>query len=194
MLVLRIIFAGIAIVFSSLSGAVGAAVVTWDISFKTSNLRDVMSGLPVDTPYAPVVGSLSVTFDNEVTVADETSGITLHAINLPMGSPLAFTYDAQFHYILIGGSEYGVNGMGLGADDFYLALSGLSGTDPIGEYFLFVPWTDTDHFPLYTQDQDLDVTITETAVPEPASWAMMIGGFSLLGGAMRRRTNTANFA
>ena len=26
-----------------------------------------------------------------------------------------------------------------------------------------------------------------SAVPEPASWAMMIGGFSLVGGAMRRR-------
>jgi len=26
------------------------------------------------------------------------------------------------------------------------------------------------------------------AVPEPASWAMMIGGFALVGGAMRRRT------
>jgi hypothetical protein len=24
-------------------------------------------------------------------------------------------------------------------------------------------------------------------VPEPASWAMMIGGFGLIGGAMRRR-------
>ncbi|MEG3123285.1 esterase-like activity of phytase family protein [Sphingomonas sp. GB1N7] len=29
-----------------------------------------------------------------------------------------------------------------------------------------------------------------TAVPEPASWAMMIGGFGLVGGAMRRRQRT----
>ena len=28
------------------------------------------------------------------------------------------------------------------------------------------------------------------AVPEPASWAMMIGGFALLGGALRRRRRT----
>jgi hypothetical protein len=26
-------------------------------------------------------------------------------------------------------------------------------------------------------------------VPEPASWAMMIGGFALLGGALRGRRN-----
>lgn len=29
--------------------------------------------------------------------------------------------------------------------------------------------------------------ISVTAVPEPATWAMMIGGFGLVGGAMRRR-------
>jgi len=28
------------------------------------------------------------------------------------------------------------------------------------------------------------------AVPEPASWAMMVGGFGLVGGAMRRRSRT----
>nr|WP_084192404.1 PEPxxWA-CTERM sorting domain-containing protein [Parasphingorhabdus marina] len=29
--------------------------------------------------------------------------------------------------------------------------------------------------------------IVSPAVPEPATWAMMIGGFGLVGGAMRRR-------
>ncbi|MFW2830132.1 PEPxxWA-CTERM sorting domain-containing protein [Sphingomonas sp. ID0503] len=32
------------------------------------------------------------------------------------------------------------------------------------------------------------------AVPEPASWAMMIAGFGLIGGAMRRRSVQARFA
>ena len=31
--------------------------------------------------------------------------------------------------------------------------------------------------------------IPSAAVPEPASWALMVGGFGLLGGAMRRRSN-----
>ena len=34
-------------------------------------------------------------------------------------------------------------------------------------------------------------TIGLTAVPEPASWAMMIAGFGLVGAAMRRRRETA---
>ncbi len=33
------------------------------------------------------------------------------------------------------------------------------------------------------------------AVPEPASWAMMVGGFGLIGGALRyRRKTTVTFA
>lgn len=32
------------------------------------------------------------------------------------------------------------------------------------------------------------------AVPEPASWALMIGGFGLVGGALRRRTVARRFA
>jgi len=32
------------------------------------------------------------------------------------------------------------------------------------------------------------------AVPEPASWAMMLGGFGLVGGAMRSRRRTVSFA
>jgi hypothetical protein len=35
-----------------------------------------------------------------------------------------------------------------------------------------------------------------SAVPEPSTWAMMIGGFGIVGGAMRRRrsTTTVTFA
>jgi hypothetical protein len=32
------------------------------------------------------------------------------------------------------------------------------------------------------------------AVPEPASWALMLGGFGLVGGAMRRRRTSVRFA
>lgn len=32
------------------------------------------------------------------------------------------------------------------------------------------------------------ISFTLTAVPEPSGWAMMVGGFGLIGGAMRRKT------
>jgi len=36
--------------------------------------------------------------------------------------------------------------------------------------------------------------VTPPSVPEPAAWAMMVGGFGLIGGAMRRRKTTISFA
>lgn len=42
--------------------------------------------------------------------------------------------------------------------------------------------------PSYVQFDKLSVTVgTSGAVPEPASWALMLGGFGLVGGAMRSR-------
>ena len=38
------------------------------------------------------------------------------------------------------------------------------------------------------------VSITLDAVPEPATWAMMIGGFGLVGAAMRRRVSKVVYA
>jgi hypothetical protein len=40
---------------------------------------------------------------------------------------------------------------------------------------------------LYARDSQSQII---TAVPEPATWAMMIGGFAMVGGAMRRKTGT----
>ncbi len=42
--------------------------------------------------------------------------------------------------------------------------------------------------------QDLTFSATITPVPEPAVWAMMIGGFGLVGNAVRRRRINVRFA
>ncbi|QJU56575.1 PEP-CTERM sorting domain-containing protein [Sphingomonas sp. AP4-R1] len=48
----------------------------------------------------------------------------------------------------------------------------------------------------YTQSSGLSFTTITAAsdVPEPASWAMMLAGFGLVGGTMRRRKLTVSFA
>ena len=50
-------------------------------------------------------------------------------------------------------------------------------------------------FGIPAKDFVIDRVYFGAAVPEPASWAMMLGGFGLVGGAMRaRRKATASFA
>jgi hypothetical protein len=39
-----------------------------------------------------------------------------------------------------------------------------------------------------------NVTLAQSAVPEPATWAMMLGGFGLMGGAMRYRRRQARIS
>ena len=41
---------------------------------------------------------------------------------------------------------------------------------------------------------DLVIRLTATAVPEPAAWAMMIGGFALIGATARRRRTVIAYA
>ncbi|UAK24798.1 PEPxxWA-CTERM sorting domain-containing protein [Sphingomonas nostoxanthinifaciens] len=48
--------------------------------------------------------------------------------------------------------------------------------------------------PPFSLLDDVSLTNHVAAVPEPASWAMCVGGFGLLGGALRRRRPVASMA
>ena len=47
---------------------------------------------------------------------------------------------------------------------------------------------------LHIDISHIDVNVPAAPAPEPSSWAMMLGGFGLVGGAMRRRKTTIAFA
>lgn len=55
-----------------------------------------------------------------------------------------------------------------------------------------IRWTDRDvsgsDHGLAIDDLTLTAALVPSAVPEPAAWALLIGGFGLAGGALRRRT------
>lgn len=47
---------------------------------------------------------------------------------------------------------------------------------------------------IYIDDISIREVLPDAAVPEPATWAMMIGGFSLVGASMRRRKVVLTFS
>ncbi|SFJ89514.1 PEP-CTERM protein-sorting domain-containing protein [Sphingomonas sp. NFR04] len=61
-----------------------------------------------------------------------------------------------------------------------------------------IRWTDRDvggsDHGLAIDDLTLIATLAPSAVPEPAAWAMLIGGFGFAGAALRRRAKKAVFA
>lgn len=74
--------------------------------------------------------------------------------------------------------------------DYMLDIWGLSAlTGEPGDYHLAPGTYDLDG----GYDGLFRVTVSEatTAVPEPAAWAMMVGGFGVIGAAMRRRQRTS---
>jgi hypothetical protein len=79
---------------------------------------------------------------------------------------------------LFGGDPNGA----AGTSDTLSFLAALGAGDSVGVF--------VDNFNGYTGDTT-HLSGSITAVPEPASWAMMLGGFGLVGAAMRRRQRVA---
>jgi hypothetical protein len=84
---------------------------------------------------------------------------------------------------------------------FPLNVVYVSGDDTNGDHRSFYSYT-TDGLGWFTDDtthgsgfdHEWDAAPPSSDVPEPASWAMMIGGFGLVGAAMRRRRVAVRFA
>lgn len=69
----------------------------------------------------------------------------------------------------------------------------IDGLSLAGGQTLFIRWSDANDFGaddgLAIDDFSLTPVFATGAVPEPATWAMMIAGFGAVGAAMRRRRN-----
>ena len=99
------------------------------------------------------------------------------------------------------GSQFGISPTNGNNAAFRAPVSGLIDGLSIGAGDSFgLRWKLADiGNPLVTTDDglaidDFRLTATVAPVPEPASWAMMIGGFALAGGVLRRRTAQARIA
>jgi len=114
-------------------------------------------------------------------------------------------------YYLVGGSQRVANAL----DDFYANIittsngvlvgppPSITSSDPFvlgsvsflasaaGSLTLSFGTTSHDDIGPLLDGVAVDVSDVTAAVPEPATWAMMLAGFGLVGGAMRRRTRTA---
>ena len=67
------------------------------------------------------------------------------------------------------------------------AFAGFNGGTANGLWTLYVYDIFPDDTAAIAGGWSLDFTTDASAVPEPASWALMLGGFGLVGSAMRRR-------
>ena len=162
------------------SSAANAAIIVKNISFTASNFT-LSSGSASPAPVSPVTLNVTITFDNAANINSTTSGLTVNSFNLPYA--LAYTY-SQSQDLLTIASQPGLGSCNNPASTFCSFISNASTTPVAGFVQQSTPsggyWTAQT------------IVAGPGAVPEPATWAMMIGGFGAIGGAMRyRRRNVA---
>jgi hypothetical protein len=132
--------------------------------------------LPVASPTSFPAGS-----------SDDLAAISLahvvfsvpQATAIDLSEPLAVTLAPGSYAVVFGSGQFGATGFaGLGSEN-----------DPVGSPTLIRSFfsTDWDSF----DDTGVRLVVQGFAVPEPATWAMMIGGFAGVGAAMRRQRKAA---
>lgn len=164
----------------------------------TSPGRHHVYSIDLGNPNAPQVRSF---IDDRVTI-DLATGLTLDATSDVFTNPDNIAFDAFGDIWIVEDNEpgdiwkatWGARGQAASIARF-ASLSTL-GAEPTGLYFDVtnpnVAYVNVQH---PSDGIDRLIEFAPTAVPEPASWAMMIGGMGVIGTAMRRRRRvTVSFA
>lgn len=183
---MRFALTGLAAVFV-LAGACNAtaAVITQKITF-TAYGFSAYSG-PTPAPVDPVTGTFVVRYDPLVDNDPTATGLQVLSLNLPdPGSRFAYDYIAAVDEgsLFIGtkpsvGGGFAINEIG----DYGVVIDNVRHNPRMG-YAQYM----TSGGNYFT----LTGTVSLATVPEPKTWALLIGGFGLAGGALRsnrRRTS-----
>jgi hypothetical protein len=196
-IVLSALVAGGALVSA---GAANAALVHDLVTFSAT---DFTTGVPPGpAPVDPVTGSFTISFDTTKTYTDETAGITLNSLNIPLDSSISFDYSPTMTptvlagELIVGGVFEGANAILLGSpipeSDFYLHIYTFAATTT----FQQLGYAEAGGGYFYTAGETGTVTVTPitSGVPEPSTWAMMLLGFAGLGYAGYRRAREPSAA
>lgn len=130
----------------------------------------------------PISLVFSLNFDNSADFSDNSTAITQISNNAY--GPLKIGYLAGSDLLtLVGGStaSAGPGGCSNGASSFCSFIEGISSATPTSSFMIQGASDNTFSFASRVSIQNA------APVPEPAVWAMMLVGFSMVGAALRRR-------
>jgi hypothetical protein len=146
-------------------------------------------------------GTVNVPQDRLLAHPDNDSDQTFIAFVAPTAG--TYTFTASFNIQDINPTGVGISLIETTAGGLPLIFTSIGSIDANNQTFTYTrTFTLTasqavgfglDNAGNYSNDST-GVNLTVSAVPEPASWAMMIGGFGLIGAAARRRVQRAVLA
>ena len=164
-----------------------ATVVTKTYYFESDPVNSYYFTPP---PRSVVRGQFTITLDDALEFYNRTTGVTLDALNIPLGSAFAVNHWPSIPFISvkntfqIGGLQNTVNVTTMGTDDFFLEFTDEPGEGPRFRNLGYVRAGVPDGF--FSFSGRVSTTPIASGVPEPGTWAMMIGGFGFAGSAFRR--------
>ncbi|GAO38074.1 hypothetical protein SCH01S_03_00480 [Sphingomonas changbaiensis NBRC 104936] len=161
---------------ASLAGAQQAPAATVTKHFSITAL-----GFEASAPVAAVTGKFSYTYNDQAFLTPPAA-VGLSDFNLPgAGTPL-FSFN-KGNDVLVTGTNIGLVSFTVSpaVPGFGFFLQHPGGT-PLINSFVYSLGTGAIYHSSRVNIVDLD------AVPEPATWALMLAGFGLVGGLIRRRS------
>lgn len=159
--------------FGALASNADAAIVVQSFNISATGFE---SGAPTET----VNGSFTLTYDNEAIQFFPTSaGLTVAGLNIDYAGDALFTFN-PFTGLMTVGNNIGFNSytMNPSIPGFGFFLSNAA-TAPTITSFAYSANGRVWHASR--------IDVAQGAVPEPATWAMLIAGFALIGAALRSR-------
>jgi hypothetical protein len=130
-------------------------------------------------PFASITASITITYDDATPdVQPLSTGLTVAGFDFPLRYTIYYTIRDNFLSV---GNNIFFSGYSLsnGGFDFGLGYSLLDG------YANFAYGTPNDKFFIAATT---NVISSVASAPEPTTWALMISGFGMVGGAVRRRS------
>ena len=146
-------------------------------SFTVTGLSQAYDAATRTTTYGNVVGTIFYNYPNNTT--DE--------VQIFNGGPLTATFDPLFATAVLNGSLFSTGPQTPTGFPGPVDFSPANGAQITGLYVSTAPQNGTVTGAITFVD-------AAGAVPEPATWAMMIGGFGAIGASMRRRKVAVRFA
>lgn len=162
--------------------AASAAVITRTYDYTATGFNGANNGTP---PFATVTGSITLSFDDSATVLDQT-GVTVNSSSIAYTGPVRYSYYSVDGTLALVSNGYTPSTSNY--NGFALTIRNATAAGQLGGTMNYsvVGFNEVAS----TRNVVINPGAATAAVPEPATWALMLLGFSGMGYSLRRRTAT----